>query len=251
MPSRASATRYARALFDVALKESDPARSDAISRQFADLMSSNAELHGALDQPRDPGSAKRADRRRRSPTRLTSSAPARKLLLLLADRDRLAVVPDLLAVYRERLMEHQQVVRAEVTTAAPLTRRSLRRSCSSSSRTITGRTVDMTTSVDPSIIGGMVTRIGGTVYDGSIATQLAKLRQTLVAAFSSEDMDIRADEISKIIRDQIGSYAVDGRRRRSRHASSRSATASRACTASSARWPARCSSSRTACSASR
>jgi F-type H+-transporting ATPase subunit delta len=44
---------------------------------------------------------------------------------------------------------------------------------------ITGRTVDMTTSVDPSIIGGVVTRIGGTVYDGSIATQLAKLRQTL------------------------------------------------------------------------
>jgi F-type H+-transporting ATPase subunit delta len=44
---------------------------------------------------------------------------------------------------------------------------------------ITGRTVDMTTSVNPSIIGGVVTRIGGTVYDGSIATQLAKLRQTL------------------------------------------------------------------------
>jgi F-type H+-transporting ATPase subunit delta len=37
----------------------------------------------------------------------------------------------------------------------------------------------MTTTVDPSIIGGVVARIGGTVYDGSIATQLAKLRERL------------------------------------------------------------------------
>ena len=37
----------------------------------------------------------------------------------------------------------------------------------------------MTTSVDPAIIGGVVTRIGGTVYDGSLATQLAKLRDKL------------------------------------------------------------------------
>ena len=34
----------------------------------------------------------------------------------------------------------------------------------------------MTTKVDPALIGGMVTRIGSTVYDGSVATQLAKLR---------------------------------------------------------------------------
>ena len=42
-----------------------------------------------------------------------------------------------------------------------------------------GRTVTMTTKVDPALIGGMVTRIGSTVYDGSVATQLAALRQRL------------------------------------------------------------------------
>jgi F-type H+-transporting ATPase subunit delta len=177
MPSRASATRYARALFDVALKESDPVRIGRDLASFADLMSSNVELHGALTNPAVPAAAKRqiADT---LATRLSIAAPAHKLLVLLADRDRLGVVPDLLAVYRERLMEHQQVVRAEVTTAAPLTAdraAQLQKQLAD----ITGRTVDMTTSVDPSIIGGVVTRIGGTVYDGSIATQLAKLRQTL------------------------------------------------------------------------
>ena len=43
-----------------------------------------------------------------------------KLLVLLAERDRLVLLPDLLAAYRERLLDHQKVVRAEVTTAVPL-----------------------------------------------------------------------------------------------------------------------------------
>ena len=68
-------------------------------------------------------------------------------------------------------MEHQQVVRAEVTTAAPLPADRAAQLSSSLARA-TGRTVDVTTNVDPAIIGGIVTRIGSTVYDGSIATQL-------------------------------------------------------------------------------
>jgi F-type H+-transporting ATPase subunit delta len=177
MPSRASATRYARALFDVALKESDPVQIERDLASFAGLMSSNAELQGVLTNPAVPVAAKRQITETLA-KRLNAASPAHKLLLLLADRDRLALVPDLLEVYRERLMEYQQVVRAEVTTAAPLTAdrtAQLKKQLAD----ITGRTVDMTTSVDPSIIGGVVTRIGSTVYDGSLATQLAKLREKL------------------------------------------------------------------------
>ena len=43
-----------------------------------------------------------------------------KLLTLLADRDRLVLVPELLAAYGERLLDYRNVVRAEVTTAAPI-----------------------------------------------------------------------------------------------------------------------------------
>jgi F-type H+-transporting ATPase subunit delta len=177
MPSRASAARYARALFDVALKESDPVQIERELAAFAGLMSANNELHAALTNPAVPASAKRhiADA---LGARLNASAPMRKLLLLLADRDRLAIVPDLLAVYRERLMEHQQVVRAEVTTAAPLTPERATQ-IEQQLAALTGRKVNMSTSVDPAIIGGVVTRIGSTVYDGSIATQLAKLKEKL------------------------------------------------------------------------
>ena len=177
MPSRASAARYARALFDVALKESDPVQIERDLTSFAELMSQHAELHNALTNPAIPASAKHqlVDT---FGGRLKMAAPAHKLLLLLADRDRLAVIPDLLDVYRERLREHQQVVRAEVTTAAPLSGDRLAQ-LQKKLAEITGRKVDMKTNVDPSIIGGVVTRIGSTVYDGSIATQLAKLREKL------------------------------------------------------------------------
>ena len=177
MPSRASAARYARALFDVALKESDPAQVGLDLGTFAGLMSSNAELHGALTNPAVPTAAKR-DIVNTLATRLNAAAPLKKLLALLAERDRLVLVPDLLDVYRERLMEHQQVVRAEVTTAAPL---DAARAAQLQQRLAqaTGRKVDITTSVDPSIIGGVVARIGGTVYDGSIATQLQKMKEKL------------------------------------------------------------------------
>jgi F-type H+-transporting ATPase subunit delta len=103
MPSRASAARYARALFDVALKESDPVQIERDLASFVGLMSSNAELHGALTNPAIPASAKRQIVEALA-VRLDAAPPARKLLMLLADRDRLAIVPDLVAVYRERLM---------------------------------------------------------------------------------------------------------------------------------------------------
>ncbi|MGE3705444.1 MAG: F0F1 ATP synthase subunit delta, partial [Vicinamibacterales bacterium] len=44
---------------------------------------------------------------------------------------------------------------------------------------VTGRTVNLTTRVDPGLVGGMVARIGSVVYDGSVTTQLRKLRTKL------------------------------------------------------------------------
>jgi F-type H+-transporting ATPase subunit delta len=102
-----------------------------------------------------------------------------KLLMLLAERDRFTLLPDMVAVYRERLLEYQQIVRAEVTTATPLPPERAAELEQRLSRA-TGRRVTMETRVDPSIIGGLVARIGSTVYDGSVSTQLEKLKDALV-----------------------------------------------------------------------
>jgi F-type H+-transporting ATPase subunit delta len=87
------------------------------------------------------------------------------------------VVPDLLAV-RERLLDHLQIVRAEVTTAVPLPA-DRAKAVEQSLAHVTGRTVVLDTRVDPAIVGGVVARVGSTVYDGSIVTQLAKMKKTL------------------------------------------------------------------------
>jgi F-type H+-transporting ATPase subunit delta len=174
---RSSAARYARALLDVAIKESDPERAEQELAAFVELVHQHPDLQRALANPVVSAADKRAVVQqildRQQPT-----SPAGKLVLLLASRGRLALLPDLLDVYRERLMEHRNVLRAEVTTASAL---SSERAAQLQQRLAkaTGRVVTLTTKVDATIIGGVVTRIGSTVYDGSVATQLAKVRDRL------------------------------------------------------------------------
>jgi F-type H+-transporting ATPase subunit delta len=179
MTSKTAATRYARALFDVALKEkSDLRQIESDLSSFVDLFSKHPALEKVLLNPAVPVPRKEAAVKELT-TRLAIATVLAKVLVLLAGRDRLVLLPELLASYRERLLEHQKVVRAEVTTAVPLgtdrtqaIERGLAR--------LTGRTVALVTKVDPSIIGGLVARVGSTVYDGSVTTQLQKMRQRLV-----------------------------------------------------------------------
>lgn len=177
MSTRASAARYAKALFDVAIAESTPEQAEKDLTAFSDLVRAHADLGMALASPAVPAAGKRAVVGQLL-DRLQPSSPVRKLLLLLAERDRLDLVPELVSVFHERVMEHLRIVSAEVTTASPLPPDRVAELQQRLSGSI-GRTVTLTTKVDPALIGGMVTRIGSTVYDGSVATQLAALRQRL------------------------------------------------------------------------
>jgi F-type H+-transporting ATPase subunit delta len=180
MTTRTSATRYARALLDVLLKEStaeqgaqDLARVSALLQQFP-------ELPRAFTNPAIPAARKVALVQALLP-KLSLSAPVGKLLLMLAERDRLALLPDLVTVYQERVEELQKIVRAEVTTAEPIPAERLSALQQRLARA-TGRTVKITSKVDPSIIGGLRAQIGSTVYDGSIATQLEAFKHKLESA---------------------------------------------------------------------
>jgi F-type H+-transporting ATPase subunit delta len=177
MTTRGSAARYARALLDVAIEESMTEQVERDLSAFAELFARHADLQRALTHPAVPAARKRALTTAVT-SRIGTIGPVAKLLLMLADRDRLALVPDLLATYRERLLEHQRVIRAEVTTAEPLTEARAAELRERIARA-TGLTVMLTTRVDAGIIGGIVTRIGSVVYDGSIAAQLARMRDRL------------------------------------------------------------------------
>jgi F-type H+-transporting ATPase subunit delta len=75
-------------------------------------------------------------------------------------------------------MELRQIVRAEVITATPLPPERVKQ-FEQRLANVTGRRVTMTARVDPTLIGGAVTRVGSVVYDGSIATQLTRIRTRL------------------------------------------------------------------------
>lgn len=179
--NRAAANRYAKALFDVALKER--ANLEQVERDLADmaaLFDAHATLRDVMVNPAVPAPRKRA-LMQELVARARPNPIVGRLFEMLAERDRLILLPDLLASYRDRLMDHRQIVRAEVITAEPLPPErtaNLERRLAA----LTGRRVTMKARVDPGIIGGLVARVGGTVYDGSIATQLDKLRGRLTSA---------------------------------------------------------------------
>ena len=177
MTTRASATRYARALLDVVTQEGDLEQVEQELVALGDMYTAHPELKLALTNPAVPVSAKRGVIKALL-SRAQASPVLTKLILMLADRNRLALLPDLAAEYRELLMEHRQITRAEVTTALPLPPEQVAQ-FEQRLTAATGRRVTVTTRVDPLLIGGAVARVGSTVYDGSIATQLAKMRERL------------------------------------------------------------------------
>lgn len=178
MSTRASAGRYAKALFDVALEENllDQVASD-ITR-LADLVAGNDELARTFSNPAIPAHLKRSLVGALA-ERLGLAKPLAKLLVLLADRDRLVSIENLRQNFVTRLNAHREIVLAEIQTADPLgpdQARDWERRLSAA----TGLTVTVTTSTDPAMLGGVRARIGSTVFDGSIATQLSRLRSSLV-----------------------------------------------------------------------
>jgi F-type H+-transporting ATPase subunit delta len=179
MSLRTSATRYAKALLDVAVAER--LDTDAIERDLSSVvgaMNTHAELRRAFTSPGIP-QAVRSNVVNAYLAKAGITGPLAKLIAMLAERGRLELLPLLLDVYRERLLAHRNIVQATVTSAAPLSPDKVQR-LQASLGSLTGKQVQLETNVDPSIIGGVVTRIGSTVYDGSIRTQLQKMRQQLV-----------------------------------------------------------------------
>ena len=177
MTQRMSATRYARALFDVALAEDDPQLVEQQLTAVLGVFQGHADLWRAVTNPAVPVQKKRAVIEDLLPL-LNVRPVLQKLLQMMANRDRLLLLPDLLDTYSARLLDYRKVVRAEVTTATPLDP-ARAQALESRLAALTGRTVQMRTTTSPDIIGGVVTQIGSTVYDGSVSRQLARMRAAL------------------------------------------------------------------------
>jgi F-type H+-transporting ATPase subunit delta len=178
--ARSVARQYANAAFAVAQRNQHVEVFGRELQDFASLVTSHPDLRKALESAGVPKQAKQGLIAALLDRAAPVSAELRRLLDLLTDNGRLSLVPAIAAAYDARVLEAAGVVTAELVTALPLDdhRQAL---LAKALGQVTGRRVDVTGRVDEAIIGGVIARVGGTVYDGSVSRQLERMRQRLTA----------------------------------------------------------------------
>ena len=171
------ARRYARALFT--LEAETPARTHDARLEslthFAEALESSEELRVTL---LGPGFS--ADQRHALLLKqIGAAASVQGFLHVLVERSRLGALPAIVEAYRELADGQAGRVRAQVKAAYELSPAELTELTAALS-VATHKQVVLSTTVDPSLIGGVVAEVGGTRYDGSLQTQLARLRRDLL-----------------------------------------------------------------------
>lgn len=170
------AKRYAKALLEAAAEagvlEQVAADLEALGPHFA-----GKEVAGFFANPAVPRARKEAALTAAA-ERAAASRISVNLLRLLLARGRVGLLPDIARLFRDLADERTGRVRAEVTAAVPLSVASLEALAARLSAA-TGRQVHLTPRVDPTVLGGLVARVGSTLYDASLRTQLRRMREVL------------------------------------------------------------------------
>jgi len=182
MTLSAISARYANAFADVVTVAGSPLTpQQAISelRAFESVFASSIELRNALITPAVPVGRKRAVVARIA-DELGLARLTRNFLFVLVDHGRIALVSGILQDFEKTLDERLGFARAEVISAREVTAPQ-REALSQELERLTGKRVRMRLRVDESLIGGVVARIGSTVYDGSVRGQLQSMGRRLGA----------------------------------------------------------------------
>lgn len=178
MSTQAVARRYATALADVVVARGEAREVQEELAAWVAMTRSSAELAEVFRNPTVP-----YEQKRKVLEGLIARAGARpttaNLLRVLLQNHRLGDLEEVARQFGEELDRRSGVVAAEVTTARPLppqAQEALRARLGG----LTGREVRLSFAVDEGLIGGVVTRIGSTVYDGSVRSQLEQVRQRML-----------------------------------------------------------------------
>ena len=177
MSSQTVARRYASALADVVIERNEAQLVQAELAAWAKMISENSNLLEAFSNPTVAYEQKRNvlnELLARTKVRPTTTNFLRTLL----KNQRLAELPQVNDKLAQILDERAGIVSAEIISARPVSD-SARALLEEKLRGITGKKARLTFATDESLLGGIVTRIGSTVYDGSVSNQLSRLREEL------------------------------------------------------------------------
>ena len=201
----AVARRYAAAIFDIARKQNTIDRTLEDVQQIAKLFS-NRKIAFLLLEPKVP--AQRKEKALRDAIQGRALPTSLNLALLLVQRNLVEYPPNIASEFEQMVRDYRNEAVADVTTATQID--------ATQTRTIqqaleqrTGKTIVVRPHVDPSILGGVVARVGDKVIDGSIRYRLSVLEQQMLSSVASSHTDFfTQEELAQTVRD-IGSVDTD------------------------------------------
>ena len=182
MTLSAVATRYANALADVVTRpDAELAPQAALNelRAFEDAVRESPALAAALETPAIPASRKKAVVGRLADA-LQLSRIVRNFLFVLVDHRRTQSLSQIIHSFEAALDQRAGVLPAEILSAGEMPE-TQRASLAAELERVTGKRVRMRFAVEPSLIGGVVAKVGSVVYDGSVRGSLQSLEQRLSA----------------------------------------------------------------------
>ena len=180
MSSQTVARRYASALADVVIERREEREVQKEIEVWASMIDSNPQLKEVFANPTVAYDHKQTVLEELI-SRTRSRETTASFLRVLLRNQRLAQLPEVAARFGQILDERAGVVAAEITTARPISEE-LKKSLHDTLASATGRTVRLTFATDEAIIGGLVARIGSTVFDGSVENNLERLAEGLVGS---------------------------------------------------------------------
>jgi F-type H+-transporting ATPase subunit delta len=172
------ARRYATALADVVLKSGEAETVKSELKIWEQLTAANIELQKAFSNPAIPHAKKEkvleALLAKAKPSRTTAN-----FLRVLVRNGRLTELKAINRRFDSVLEDRSGSIRAEAISARELTD-AQQTELRASLEKLTGKQVKLNFATDAELIGGVVTRIGSTIYDGSVKTQLENLREEMI-----------------------------------------------------------------------
>jgi F-type H+-transporting ATPase subunit delta len=196
----AIARRYAGAMFGLAIKQGTLDRTRDDVKELGELFALR-KLAYLLREPKIP--AKRKETALRQALEDKVLPTSLNLALLVVQRELVDIMPNIAREFEQMVLDYRNEAIAQVTTAAQLdgaqkilVKQALEK--------LTDKKILMQTRVDPSILGGVVARVGDQIIDGSVRQRLAALQQQLLTNVSGADIDFLPDEISKSLESTPG-----------------------------------------------
>jgi F-type H+-transporting ATPase subunit delta len=174
---KSASLQYANALADIALAQAAAAPVTQQLGDFSAAYASSGELRNFLASPAVTKEEKRGVAEKLS-ARLGASKIVRNFLFVVIDHQRTRLLPEIFQSFRDVVRERQGVAEAEISSPVALNDAQKKEMTQALER-LTGKKVEANFSLDPKLLGGVVVRVGDTIYDGSLRNRLDDLRGRL------------------------------------------------------------------------